>query len=191
VNPTLILVLAFGLGVVAGLRSMTAPAIVSWAARLGGLHLEGTPLAFLAISWVPYVLTALMLGELVADKLPRTPSRTEPGPFIGRLLTGGLSGAGLAAGGGMSLVAGIIAGALGAVAGTLGGYRARTGLVRALRKPDYVVALVEDVVAIGGAIVICLSATSTPSRIGAMDETHSPLAMTLCVKPRTPLVSSL
>ena len=92
-NPTLILILAFGLGVVAGLRSMTAPAIVSWAGRLGWLHLEGTPLAFLAVSWVPYVLTALMLGELVADKLPRTPSRTQPGPFIGRILTGGLSAA--------------------------------------------------------------------------------------------------
>jgi uncharacterized membrane protein len=49
-DPALILVLAFGLGVVAGLRSMTAPAIVSWAARLGGLHLAGTPLAFLAVS---------------------------------------------------------------------------------------------------------------------------------------------
>jgi uncharacterized membrane protein len=153
-NPTLILLLAFGLGVVAGLRSMTAPAIVSWAARLGWLHLEGTPLAFLAVSWVPYVLTALMLGELVADKLPRTPSRTQPGPFIGRILTGGLSGAALAAGVGLSLVVGIIAGALGAVAGTLGGHRARTGLVRALGGPDYVVALVEDVVAVGGAILV-------------------------------------
>jgi uncharacterized membrane protein len=153
-NPTLILVLAFGLGVVAGLRSMTAPAIVSWAARLGWLHLEGTPLAFLTVSWVPYVLTALMLGELVADKLPRTPSRTQPGPFIGRILTGGLSGAGLATGAGLSLLAGIVAGALGAVAGTLGGYRARTGLVRALGCPDYVVALVEDVVAVGGALLM-------------------------------------
>src|SRR6266516_4757503 len=117
-NPTLILILAFGLGVVAGLRSMTAPAIVSWAGRLGWLHLDGTPLAFLAVSWVPYLLTALMLGELVADKLPRTPSRTQPGPFIGRILTGGLSGGELAAGAGHSLVAGVIAGALGAVAGT-------------------------------------------------------------------------
>ena len=29
------LFLAFGIGVVAGLRSMTAPAIVTWAAHLG------------------------------------------------------------------------------------------------------------------------------------------------------------
>jgi uncharacterized membrane protein len=190
-DPALILVLAFGLGVVAGLRSMTAPAIVSWGARLGGLHLAGTPLAFLAVSWVPYLLTALMLGELIADKLPRTPARTQPGPFIGRILTGALSGAGLAAGVGGALVGGLIAGALGAVAGTLGGYRARTGLVRALGKRDYVVALVEDLVAVGGAVAICLSATSTPSRIGTIDEIHSSLSVILRVNSRTPSVFSL
>jgi uncharacterized membrane protein len=151
---TLIFALAFAIGLVAGLRSMTAPTAVAWAARLGWLHLDGTPLAFLGIPWVPYVLTVLMLAELVADKLPRTPSRTRPGPFLGRVLTGGLAGAGLAAGTGLSVVTGVVAGGLGAVAGTLGGYRARTGLVRSLRGPDYAVALVEDGVAIVGALVV-------------------------------------
>jgi uncharacterized membrane protein len=148
------LIFAFALGVVGGLRSMTPPTAVAWAARLGWLHLEGTPLAFLGLPWVPYVLTVLMLGELVADKLPRTPSRTRPGPFLGRVMTGGLAGAGLAAGTGFSVVTGAVAGGLGAVAGTLGGYRARTGLVRALGVPDYVVALVEDAVAIVGALLV-------------------------------------
>jgi hypothetical protein len=41
-------VLAFLIGVIAGLRSLTAPAVLSWAARLGWLHLENTGLAFLA-----------------------------------------------------------------------------------------------------------------------------------------------
>ena len=148
------LILAFALGVVAGLRSMTAPTAVAWAARLGLLRLEGTPLAFLGLPWVSYVLTVLMVGELVADKLARTPSRTLPGPFLGRVVTGGLAGAGLAAGTGHSVVAGAVAGGLGAVAGTLGGYRARIGLVRALRVPDYIVALVEDAVAIVGALLV-------------------------------------
>ena len=49
---------------------------------------------------------------------------------------------------------GAIIGALGAVAGTLGGYRARTGLVRKLGVPDFVVALAEDIVAVGGALLI-------------------------------------
>jgi uncharacterized membrane protein len=150
----LIFALAFALGVVAGLRSMTAPAAVAWGARLGWLHLHGTPLSFLGLSWVPYVLTVLMLAELVADKLPRTPPRTQPGPFIGRVVLGAVAGGAIAAGLGQSFLAGAIAGGLGGVAGTLGGYRARTSLVRALGVPDYVVALVEDAVAIGGALLV-------------------------------------
>lgn len=151
---TLVLLLAFLLGVTAGLRSMTPPAAVAWGARLGWLHLDGTPLAFLGSTAAMYLLTAAMLGELVGDKLPRTPSRTRPGPFIGRIVTGGLAGAALVAGRGGSLAVGAVVGALGAVVGTLGGYRARTGLVRALGVPDYVVALAEDVVAVGGAFLI-------------------------------------
>ncbi len=148
------LLLSFAIGIVAGLRSMTAPAAVAWSAHFGWLHLEGTPLAFLDTTVARYVLLAMMLAELVADKLSFTPSRTRPGPFTGRILTAGLAGAALAAGHGAPLALGAAAGALGAAAGTLGGYRARTGLVRALQVPDYAVALTEDVVAVGGALLI-------------------------------------
>jgi uncharacterized membrane protein len=148
------LALAFAIGVIAGLRSMTALAIAAWAARLGWIDLAATPLAFLGSAAATYILTAFMLVELVVDKLPKTPSRTTPGPFIARVVTGALAGAALTAGVGQSLIVGAIIGGLGGVAGTLGGYRARTGLVRALKVPDYVVALAEDAVAIGGAILI-------------------------------------
>lgn len=133
---------------------MTPPAAVAWAARLGWLDLVGTPLAFLGSTAAAYVLTGLMLAELMGDKLPTTPSRTRPGPFIWRVVTGGLAGAALVAGHGGSLPLGAVLGGLGAVGGTLGGYRARTGLVRALGVPDYVVALAEDAVAVGGAFLI-------------------------------------
>jgi uncharacterized membrane protein len=146
--------LALAIGVVAGLRSMTAPAAVAWAAHFGWLHLETSPLAFFASAGARYVLLALMLAELVADKLPFTPSRTRPAPFVGRILAGALAGAALAAGHAGSLGIGAVAGGFGALAGTLGGYRARTSLVRALKVPDYVVALAEDVVAVGGALLI-------------------------------------
>jgi uncharacterized membrane protein len=151
---------ASAIGFVAGLRSMTAPAAIAWAAHLDWLHLDDTPLAFLSSAPAAYLLTVLMLGELVADQLPKTPSRTRPGPFVARIVTGGLSGAALVAGTGGSLALGAVLGALGAVAGTLGGYRARTRLVPALRVPDYVVALGEDVVAVGGAFLILLAASS-------------------------------
>jgi uncharacterized membrane protein len=148
------LLLAAALGFVAGLRSMTAPAAAAWAGRLGWLRLEGTPLAFLGSAPMSYLLLVLMVGELVADKLPFTPNRIRIGPFAARILSGGLSGAALSAGLGQAVAAGAAAGALGAAAGTLAGFRARTALVRRLQVPDYVVALAEDAVAVGGAVLI-------------------------------------
>lgn len=153
-----ILILAFAIGVIAGLRSMTAPAVVAWAARLGRLPLAGTPVGFLGSSVAAWLLALAALAELVADKLPFTPNRTAVGPFVGRIVTGGLSGAGLAAAGGQPLLAGAAMGALGGVAGTFGGYKARTGLVRALGVQDWVVAVAEDAVAVGGAIAIVILA---------------------------------
>ena len=150
----MILALAFVLGIVAGLRSMTPPAAVAWAAHFAWLDLNGTPLAFLDSALARYVLLAAMLGELVSDKLPFTPARTGVGPFTARIVSGGFAGAALAVGHGASLVAGAGVGALGAVAGTLGGYRARTGVVRALKVPDFPVALAEDVIAIGTALLV-------------------------------------
>jgi uncharacterized membrane protein len=147
-----ILAFAFFIGVIAGLRSLTAPAVVSWAARLGWLHLENSPLAFLGAPITPYILTALAIGELIADKLPKTPSRKAPLGFGARLVTGALCGAALGASVQM-LAAGLVAGMLGAVAGTFGGYEARMRLSRTIGK-DLPVALLEDAIAVGGAFWI-------------------------------------
>ena len=83
--------LALLIGIVAGLRTMTAPAAISWAAYLGWLHLDGTWLAFLGYFWTPWILTVLALVELVADQLPSTPSRTVPIQFGARMVTGAIS----------------------------------------------------------------------------------------------------
>src|SRR5437763_673053 len=122
--------LAFLIGVIAGLRAITAPAVVSWAARVGWLHLENTPLGFLGFALMPWAFTVPAIGELVSDKLPKTPSRKAPAGFATRVVTGALSGAALGASRD-ALVGGLLAGALGAVAGTLGGYEFRSRLVRA------------------------------------------------------------
>src|SRR5713101_257291 len=90
-------VFAVLIGVLTGLRSMTAPAVVSWAAHCGCLHLENTWLAFLGHAVTPYILTVLAIVELIADKLPKTPSRKAPVGFIGRILAGGLCGAAIGA----------------------------------------------------------------------------------------------
>src|SRR3954462_8749638 len=89
--------LAFLIGVVAGLRSMTPPAAVSWAARLGWLHVENTPLAFLGVAATPDILTLVAIGELIRDNLPKPPSRKPLVPFAARIVTGAFSGAALGA----------------------------------------------------------------------------------------------
>ena len=146
-------VLAFLIGVVAGLRALTAPAVVSWAARLGWLHLEDTGLAFLGYTFTPWVLSVLAIGELIADKLPKTPSRKAPPGFVARLVTGSLCGAAIGAAS-QGLIGGLVAGLIGAVAGTLGGYEVRTRLVKATGGKDLPIALLEDAVAIFGAVWI-------------------------------------
>lgn len=146
--------LAFAIGIIDGLRSMTAPAAIAWAAHLKWVNFRQTWAAFIASPVTLYILTALALLELIADKLPKTPSRKTPGPFIARIVLGALSGAALCTAGGQSAVVGGMLGGLGAVAGTVGGYQARTGLVKAWKVPDFVVALLEDAAAIGGGLLI-------------------------------------
>lgn len=144
--------LALLIGVVAGLRAMTAPAAVSWAASLGLLTLDGSWLAFLGYRFTPWILTLLAVGELVTDQLPSTPSRKVPIQFAARVIMGGLSGAAIGASGG-SLVAGFVAGAVGAVLGTLGGAAARARLAGVFGR-DRPAALLEDALAILGAALI-------------------------------------
>jgi uncharacterized membrane protein len=139
--------LQFLIGVVAGLRAMTPLMAVSWAAHLGWLHLENTPLAFLGSSWAPYLFTVLAIGEIINDKLPKTPSRKIPAAFGARIVTGAFAGAALGYPSG-AMIPGAIAGAIGGVAGTLGGYEFRRRLAKALAK-DLPAALVEDLIAVG------------------------------------------
>jgi uncharacterized membrane protein len=148
-----ILVLALLIGVVAGLRTMTAPAAVSWAAYLGRLDLGESPLAFLGYAWTPYIVTVLAAAELVTDQLPSTPSRKVPVQFGARIIVGAVAGAAVGISGGQ-WVGGLVAGAIGAVVGTLGGYELRTRLVAATGGRDLPIALLEDGVAIVGAILV-------------------------------------
>lgn len=125
---------------------MTAPAAVSWAARLGWLPLGNTWLAFLGHAAAPYILSVLALGELINDKLPKTPSRKAAAPFAARLASGALCGAAFGAGSG-EMIGSALAGVVGALAGTLGGYELRMRLARAIGK-DLPAALLEDAIAV-------------------------------------------
>jgi uncharacterized membrane protein len=143
--------LAFVIGFFAGLRSLTAPATTAWAVYLGWLRLD-RPLALIGSIPSVAILTLLAIVELVADKLPQTPSRTSPPGLIARIVMGGLTGACVAVGGAQGVLPGAVLGAVGGVVGCFGGYHARTGLVKALGTRDIYVALLEDLVAVTGCL---------------------------------------
>lgn len=152
-----VLLMAFLIGALDGLRSLTAPAVVAWSANRGWLGLDNSPLAFMQSTPVAVVFTLGALGELVYDKLPRARNRTEPPGLMARIVFGGVCGAAIASSGAQSIALGAGLGALGGIAGAFGGYQARTRLVRALTVPGFVIACLEDAVAIGGSVLVVAS----------------------------------
>src|ERR1700737_2184979 len=145
---------AFGIGIVAGLRSMTAPAAVSWAAHLHRLDLRDSRLALLGSAAGAYMTSTLALGELIADKLPFVPNRTSPLPITFRMLSGAVCGAALCVSVNRLILAGTLLGGLGGVNGAFGGFHVRRLLVKYLNVPDIKVALAEDAFAIVAALFI-------------------------------------
>jgi len=143
-----VFVFAFGIGVVAGLRSLLAPAIVAWAAHFDLLNLNGSPLAFVGSRTALVIFTILAIVELIGDKLPKTPKRTAVAPLVARILLGGLSGACLFVAAGKSLLAGALLGGIGGVIGAFVGYEIRRRIVNNPHVKDLFVAICEDVVAI-------------------------------------------
>ena len=149
-----VFVLAIGIGIVAGLRSLTPPAVVAWAAHLGWLNLHGSPLAFMGSTTAVAIFSLLAVGELVADKLPKTPKRTAVAGLLARIITGGLCGACLCAVSGKSLLAGALLGGTCGVIGAFTGYEIRSHLVTNLHIKDFLVATCEDLVAIALAFLL-------------------------------------
>lgn len=143
---------AFGMGAVAGLRTLTAPAAVAWAAKIGWLHLQNSPLAFMASTWAVILFSTLAIFEFAADLLPRTPKRTAPAPLVARIISGGFCGTCVCASADQSLFVGGALGAIGAVAGAFAGYELRRRLVSALNIKDLFGALPEDMIAISLAL---------------------------------------
>jgi uncharacterized membrane protein len=149
-----LLLFCFLLGGLNGLRSLTAPAAVCWAAQLGWLNFAGSRFAFLNNRAVLIVVTVLGILELVGDKLPKTPARTEPLGLIARAVFGALCGVALATSAGQNIFVPALLGLGGAITGTFAGYNARKALVQRAHLPDFAVALAEDFVAIAGSLLI-------------------------------------
>jgi uncharacterized membrane protein len=148
-----VLLLALLIGVIAGLRALTAPAVVAWGALLGWIDVNGKWSEWVAHPITVTVLTIFLLIELITDQLPKTPSRRTPAQFITRLLTGAFAGAVIGSAFFHTFSA-LGAGIVGAVVGTLGGAEARGRLTAANAGKDRPGAIIEDVVAVGGGFLV-------------------------------------
>jgi uncharacterized membrane protein len=149
----LVLLLALLIGVVAGLRALTAPAVVAWGASLGWIDVTGKWSEWVAHPITVTVLTVLLVVEFITDQLPKTPSRKTTPQFLTRLLTGAFAGAVIGSAF-FHTFSSLGAGIIGAVLGTLGGYEARSRLVAANGGRDLPVAIAEDVIAVGGGFLV-------------------------------------
>src|SRR5580698_4604036 len=150
----MVLLLTFLLGFVDGLRSLTPPALICWAAYLGWLHFAGTRLAFINHRSMLIVFTLLAVVKLIADKLPNTPARTAPVGLSARIFLGGACGLALATSAGISLSFSVLLGTIGALVGTFAGYHSRRFVVLKAHVPDLAVAVAEDMTAIAGGLLI-------------------------------------
>lgn len=161
-NPYLVAALAFGIGFFCGLRAFTPIALVSWLAIWGWMPLAGSPFWFIGTTTFAIAISILALLELIGDKLPKTPPRTQLMPLLGRIVTGGVSAAALCFSAGQPWLLGLCLGGSGSVLGAFTGYYVRRGIVRGARVPDLLVALVEDFVTIAGALWIIHNFFHTP-----------------------------
>ena len=137
---------AFLLGVAGGARSMLPAAAISGAVRAGSVCTAGTPLAFLNGRSLNRLLVGLALAELVADKLPMTPSRKQSAAFAARVISGALAGAAVGAASRRASF-GALLGMAGAIVGTEGGAAFRSWLA-SLFERDLPAAVIEDLVAL-------------------------------------------
>ncbi|HEX3723952.1 MAG TPA: DUF4126 family protein [Nitrolancea sp.] len=141
---------AAALGFVAGLRSQLPFVLLATAANGGRFaQRSGKPLSLLRSRGALATLALGANAELIADKLPFTPSRIAPAALAGRLVSGGIIGAAVFGEAGRSAAIGAIVGVTGAGAGSFAGYYARKSLVNATGFPDFVWAVTEDAVALG------------------------------------------
>ena len=147
------LLFAFLIGLCAGLRSLTPAAAVAWSVHLGWPNLTRR-LSLIGSLPAVMILSLAAITEVIIDKLPNTPNRTAPLGLIGRIVTGGFTGACVSIGGGKSALVGGGLGLLGGIVGCFGGYQVRARLVKSLRQPDFNIALLEDLIAIGGSLFI-------------------------------------
>jgi len=132
---------------------MTAPAVVSLAAQRSWIRVPRR-LKFLKSPRTAAVFSVLAVAELVVDKLPSTPNRTEPISLAARAVSGGLCAGVVCSSKPKLTFAGTALGALAAIASAFAAYNVRKQLDKRLAVSDKVVAVAEDALASGSGLLL-------------------------------------
>jgi len=144
------------LGMLAGMRSTSAPAVASHILSDDhSNHLSKSPLNFMQSKSVANALKAALAGELITDKLPFTPDRIKTSSVIVRCLAGSLAGASVYKACKESPVKGALLGGTAAVLSTFGSFYLRKAVVSGTKLSDPVVGAIEDalVLTAGAALI--------------------------------------
>ena len=162
---TQVFAMASAIGIVAGMRSLTAPAIVGQIARSGSIGRDRSRFGLFGNPLFAKVLIGLAASEAIADKLPGIPKRTSTFPLIARIISGAICGATLCSVKDESPFVGAVAGTLGAIGSTFAVYELRRQASQSLGLPDAAIALIEDATAVW--IGTAISSTLAPKQIEA------------------------
>jgi len=150
---------AAGLGALAGMRSVSAPAVASHIlSRHHSKSLSKSTLGWLQVDKVATGLKILAVAEFVGDKLPSTPNRIKPVGVIFRCLSGSLAGAGIYKASGGNPYIGALIGSAAALGSTFGSFFLRKKVSEKTKIFDPVIGAIEDALVVGAGIGLARSA---------------------------------
>jgi len=168
---------SLAIGAVAGSRSMTPVALIA-GASLMGLTTPGRP-AGLGSRVGKAVALVMGLGELLGDKQPSAPDRTEPGALMARALSACMAGMALAPRG-RARLGGLLA-MVAAVPSAFLGLKARARCTEAVGPVKS--ALIEDVVVVLGGLACVVSASRMDRHAGSAVDRSRVAGQTLGYAP--------
>jgi uncharacterized membrane protein len=144
-----------GLGVLAGMRTSSAPAITSHIlSQHYSRQLAHSSLAFMQSDKVASALKIFVIAELIGDKLPSAPNRIKPVGLVARCLSGALAGACIYKASGNKGLSGALLGSAAALVSTFGSFLLRKSIVKQTRIFDPIIGAIEDALVIGAGVAM-------------------------------------
>ena len=144
-----------GIGMLAGMRSASAPAITSYIlSHHKTKALAKSGLSFMQTNVIANGLKYMAIAEFIGDKLPSAPNRIKPVSVTARCVSGALAGAGIfKASGGNGWLGALLGGSV-AIASTYGSFFLRKATVKNSGIIDPIIGALEDALVVGAGVGI-------------------------------------